>query len=216
MIKKIFAFIIIGIVSVCLIGASVAGISQVSIYAWSGTQNRPLALDKYTRAIATIDYAHHEVHDGDDFFVSYYDDDVDSAQTVEILVVTPDTTKWGHFRYRIRSTLVTTLQIYEGTTTTNDGTGLTEWNADRNSATAATLALYHTPTVAGGGDGTLIFSDKWGIASGQQVRVGGESAEFDEIILDQNRKYLIRLTSGTNDNVISVKCRWYEHTNKTP
>jgi hypothetical protein len=150
--KKLFSYFILVVISICLIGASVSGLSQVVLYGYNGTNDQPLSIDSATRAINTIDYAHHEVHAGNDFFVSIVDTDLDDTQTLNILVVTPDTTKWGHFRYRIRSTLVTTFQIYEGSTTTNDGTGMTEFNADRNSATAATLAVYHTPTIAGGGE----------------------------------------------------------------
>lgn len=38
--------------------------------------------------------------------------------------------------------------------------------------------------------------------------------ENEEIILKQNTKYILRVTSGTNGNLTNLYLSWYEHTNK--
>ena len=196
---------------------SVSGLEQVIVYGNIISQDIPttpdyraVRIDKYTRAIESIDYSHHEVHEGMEFFTTYYAT-VNSGANLDILVVTPNSTRWSHMLYRVRSTLITTMTIYEGTTTNADGTGLDEYNADRNSATVSTVVVYHTPDVAA--TGTAVFVDTWGIAVGGNVRVGGESNTLDEMILQSNKKYLMRLASGSDGNLISVKLRWYEHVN---
>ncbi len=50
--------------------------------------------------------------------------------------------------------------------------------------------------------------------TGWKADVGGESARTDEIILKANTTYLRRFVSGSNDNIVSFKASWYEHTNK--
>ena len=43
---------------------------------------------------------------------------------------------------------------------------------------------------------------------------GGEARALHEWVLKQNTKYLLRITSHTDANVISVSFDWYEHTNE--
>jgi hypothetical protein len=210
--KKIFSVFAILIVFAILVGGAVDGINQVVLYAWNGTSVAPVNIDKATRAVTTIDYAHHEVHAGSEYFITY-SATVASGNSMDILVITPDTTKWSHAPWEIESTLVTTFYIYEGTTVSNNGTDLSEINSNRNSASVAGTQTYHTPTVTG--TGTQIYIEAFGISTGAFVRVGGESNSTQEIILKQNTKYLFRITSGTNGSLISFRLRWYEHTDKT-
>lgn len=199
-----------------LLGASIGGVQQVELWAGISDSNvgeiRPLQMDRITRALATLDYTHHEVHDGDAYLASYTVAALASGSNLDILLVTPNTNTRIHIIYRIRSTLVTTLTLYEGTTTVSDGTTIATGNADRNSSNTAGLLVYHTPSF--GAVGTQIFTDTWGLAAGAQVKVGGESESLEEIVLKKNTKYLLRINSGTADNRISVKARWYEHTPK--
>jgi len=188
----------------------------VSVFLLAGdyTSNGLLVLkqDKETEAITMIEYEHHEIHSGSSFMVTYFDADVDSTETSDILLVTPNTTKWGHLIWEISGTLVTTVYIYEAATTSADGTGLTEVNQDRNSSTAATIVATHTPSVTSAG--TEIYSKSFGTSSGPNAKSGGLSHADMEIILKQNTKYLIRVDSDTDNNRISFVLRWYEHTNK--
>ncbi len=60
----------------------------------------------------------------------------------------------------------------------------------------------------------LQLGDSSAGGTGWKADVGGESRRTDEIILKQNTTYLRRFTSGSDDNIVSFKASWYEHTNK--
>jgi hypothetical protein len=174
----------------------------------SDTTYQSPRLDATTHSRNVIDYAHHEVHDGSSFGVCY-DADKTIGQAVEILLVTPDTTKWAHMTYSVENESEMAFALYEGTTTSNNGTSITAYNRDRNSATAATTLAYHTPTITG--DGTAIFA--WHSGSGRGTPGTGGDRGIIERILKQNTKYLFRMTA-TAAGWIAIKIDWYEHTNK--
>ena len=165
-------------------------------------------IDSTTRSLKTVDYAHNEIHSGSAFsYTDYASIKTGGTSTRDILVVTPDTTKWAHMRLSMMASQEVNGILYEGATTSSDGTGVTEVNRNRNSATAATVAVYHTPTVTG--TGTAI--DNMHIGSG---RVGGGGGHENEFVLKQNTKYLIRVTAeSATDTDVNVRVFWYEHTN---
>lgn len=100
------------------------------------------------------------------------------------------------------------MTVYEGITST-EGTGITEFNRNRNSATEATCVVVHTPTVSN--TGTLLRTKHFGTGK----TAGVETHENDEWVLKQNTKYLIRLTNATTSaNYCTLVLNWYEHTNK--
>ncbi|RPJ22814.1 MAG: hypothetical protein EHM26_00920 [Desulfobacteraceae bacterium] len=102
------------------------------------------------------------------------------------------------------------MQLYEGSNKTGVS-AQTLLNSDRNSSTVATLTV-HKGTTGGSTDGTLIWQMKSGLATGQS-RAGMIANRNDEIILKQNTKYIIRITSGTVGNLTNLQMEWYEHTN---
>lgn len=169
-------------------------------------------MDAATHTMQFIDYEHHEIHAGSHFF--YTDKNtLASAGTVVYLITTPNTTKWAHLTFSITGSAITTVDIYEGADRT--GTTLqTTFNSDRNSLTAATTTI-HKAVSAGATDGTLMWTRMSGSAT-QQSRSGMETARGAEKILKQATKYLIRITSGTNDNLTNIQLDWYEHVNRTP
>lgn len=175
---------------------------------------RTAALDDATDAIIAIDYAHHEVHGGSHFVYSETDPDLDAAAVIEVRIVTPNTTKWAHLVPYISGALHTKLEIFE-TCTHTAGAGLTAYNSNRNSVTTPTLTLNRSAD--DNADGTLIFSTEFGIDTGggaNRVTGGGSSRGDAEWILKQNTVYLVRVTSLTADNVVSLALEWYEHTDK--
>ena len=174
----------------------------------SDSTSQPLRLDKATNSIQTIDYAHHEIHAGSGF---YYTDSVElnSAGTQDYMITTPDTTKWAHMIFMVTGSAITQVQIYEAGNRTGTA-AQTIVNANRNSATTSVLTL-HKGTSGGSTDGTLIWQRKSGSSSAQS-RTGLEAIHDAEIILKQNTKYILRITSGTNANLTNLMLEWYEHT----
>jgi len=176
----------------------------------NNTDYRYIRADSATHTLQAIDYAHHEVHAGSHFM---YSDAVELASGAAqyYLITTPDTTKWAHIGYELGGSVITQFEIYEGTDKT--GTSLqTVFNNDRNSGKTATTTI-HKGVSGGTTDGALIHLHKGGSSTGS-TREGVSSGSGEEIILKQNTKYILRITSGTNGNLTNVILEWYEHTNK--
>jgi hypothetical protein len=175
------------------------------------TDYRSPRVDLATHSLQGIDQAHHEAHEGSHFF---YTDSVtvDSGASQDYLITVPDTTKWPHLGFEIDGTAITSFALYEGAD--RNGTTLqTLWNNNRNSATAEGVTV-HKGTAGGTTDGTAIYQHSGGAATGA-YRTSVSEGSGTEIILKQNTKYLLRITSGTNGNLTNLRLEWYEHTNKT-
>lgn len=168
----------------------------------------PLFIDPSTEAMPTVEYAHHEIHEGDHYFVKGWMD-LTNGQVFDFLATTPDTLKWAHMLVEFGAEAESNITIYEGTTTSADGTPVTAVNRDRNSSNTAGLVITHTPTVTG--VGTQIASYKMG----SMQKSGGTVRANAELILKQNTKYLIRITNDTAlNNWLDYLADWYEHENK--
>jgi len=160
-------------------------------------------LDPVTGALVMIDYAHHEAHDGNHF--TYPETNTLAlGATRDLILTAPNTAKRIHLIYNISASALLTVCLFENTTHAV-AAALAAFNNDRNSATAATMAI----NVSGGGgaDGTLLLIGGYGATGGRQ---GADVRADQEIILDQAAKYLLRLTSGANGNVTTTSLAWYE------
>lgn len=164
-------------------------------------------IDSVSRALIVVDFEHHELHDGDHFF---YTDKVTlgSAATQVYLITTPNNGKWCHLIFAATGSAITQVDLYEGADRTGT-TGQTLFNSNRNSANAATMTV-HKGISAGTTDGTLLWTMNSGSAQGSS-RAGMASNRSNEIILKANTKYLLRITSGTADNLTNLQLEWYEH-----
>ena len=179
-----------------------------------GADKQPFSQDAMTNAITTITYEHHELHAGSHFIFSI-DSTVGDADTLGLLIVTPNTTKWAHMVFSVQGALDTRFEIFE-TNTATPGSTRPVYNNDRNSKKVNTTLIKNTATV-GGADGTKIFQSHFGIDSGlgaNKVTGGGQDHAGQEWILKQNTQYMIAIISATDANVVSLKLSWYEHTNK--
>ncbi len=177
----------------------------------STTTIQPIQLDRSTYALMTIDNAHHEIHSGSHYFFQGKHE-IASAGVIVYLITTPDTDKYAHFVYTADGSAITQIDLYEGADRTGT-TAQTIFNSDRNSANVSGLVI-HLGISSGTTDGTLIKTYKGGSASALS-RVGPTTRGESELILKRNTKYLLRFTSGTNNNLCNVKFEWYEHTDKT-
>ncbi len=170
--------------------------------------------DPATGTLQTIDYVHHEVHDGRHFTFSAYDNDLDTDGVIEYILTTPDTTRWSHIVFTFFGALETLFELYE-TTTHALGALQTSYNNDRNSSNTAGMTIHANGGT--GADGTLIDAVSVGVDDGggaNRVAGGGASRGDQEWILKQNTKYLVRVKSGTDNNNCSLILSWYEHINK--
>lgn len=170
---------------------------------------RNVRLDEATGYLVFTDVFHHETHSSNAFIAGDLID-LGNGLVRDILIVTPNTTHWAHMFITIVTESETDLKMYEGTTASNNGTAITAFNKNRNSATAATTLIFHTPTVAPGSEGVMLPPLHWGSGKG----VGGGERSSEEWELKQNTKYLLRITNSTTSaNQTNTILRWYEHTN---
>lgn len=188
--------------------------AALKAYRSSDGTYQPLRLDKITNALVTVDYAHHEIHDGDTFM--YHDVIASLADTVvqDYWIVTPNTTRWAHIGHMLESTGPITLQIFEGADRTSAKAEQAVFNRNRNKGAATTKIYKNNATGASSGgatDGTLIVWWKGGISNNKTVN-GTTVGTSNEKILKQGTNYIFRITSGMDSNLISLSFDWYEHT----
>lgn len=166
-------------------------------------------VEETTNSLKTIDYSHAELHSGSHYFSRGYEL-LSKNGVKDILIVTPNTTKWSHMVIGVEgisSTLV--VGLYEDVTTSSDGLRDNEGNRNRNYPNDNTTFIYYNPTITDSGN--LLAENIFGAGKNSN---GGGSRDTEEIILKQNTKYLLRITEQNLDSTyINWIIDWYEHTN---
>lgn len=162
-----------------------------------------------TNSLKTITYSHAELHGGDHFVTRQYETLAKNGVR-DILIITPDTTRWAHFTMAAESSSsVVVAEFFEGATVSANGTLDGGFNRNRNSVKTNTTLIYDNPTITT--PGTSLYSAYIGSGKG----IGGGSRDTEEIMLKQNTIYLLRLTE---QNIVATTVTWtldwYEHTNK--
>ena len=179
-----------------------------------GPTAEQLTVDGSTNALAGISYEHHEIHSGSHFYICGFET-LDEDAEADFVVETPNTAKWLHMSFAVTGTSQTELAIYEGATVAADGTLTTPLNNNRNSDKVSVATVRKNPTVSNAG--TLIYQSSSGLAATNPTRadIDGLIQREREIILRQNTKYLFRITSRQDNNIVNYCGEWYEHTDKT-
>lgn len=164
------------------------------------------SFDDDKELIIAIDYTHQKNHAGALF---RYSDSLTlaAAATQVYLLTTPNSAKRVHLTFSIDGTVVTSVEMHEG----GDRVGTTlqsTYNANRTSTITPEMLL-HKDVSGGTTDGTQLLRYSSGTTTGPSK--SGAEATFDtEWILKPNTKYLIRITSGTNGNLINFQPVWIE------
>lgn len=180
-----------------------------SIYAKiNDTDWEAVHMDK-THSLSTIEFEHHEIHEGNHYFIAGYDT-LASAATIKFVVTTPASgTIEAHMTFGITGSSVFEMGVYEGLSGYLGGTALTAINNDRNSTNTSELTVVLDPSGLTY-SGTLIDSFKVGSSDKKNPQIG-EGTRDRELILKFGTIYLFEITSGAADNVISYKGNWYEN-----
>lgn len=164
--------------------------------------------DKKTGCLPVMNYEHHKVHAGDNYF---YQDTVTlgAAGVQDYMITTPDSAVLIHFLYKIQHLKDVLIQLFEASDKTGT-TAQTLFNSNRNSANVATLSV-KKGTSGGTTDGTLLQPYLGGAAAGANV-VSGISDHAQELMLKRNTKYILRITSVSAGCTCTAMMNWYEHT----
>lgn len=144
-------------------------------------------------------YMHHEIHQCASY-ASERNATLGAGATIQLLINTSDSDYHMHMLPLVRSSGEANVEIWEGTTVSNPGTGLSEDNRNRACTGTPIYEATHTPTVTSLGTRLDGFTQHFG--SGNQG--AGESWGSHEIILAPNTLYLINTTSEASSNDVTI------------
>jgi hypothetical protein len=167
-----------------------------------------LKRDPLTGSTVIISYEHYEIHNNNHYTVSDYDNEVDTG-TPKYWLFTTGADKYIHFRVRVVSSLNGLIEIFENPTITDNGTEITIYNNFRSSVNIPDMTAYYDPTVTD--DGTRLYVEVMGSdGTNPNGSGGGIMQSADEFILKQNEEYLVKYTTDSNDNRVSICAEFYE------
>lgn len=168
---------------------------------------QPVAVYTESGKLTTIDYPHHEIHEGTHYIASYAVD-LGNGATHYVLISTPDTTVEPHITINVISEAEAQFDLYETVTYAAVGTAVAAYNRNRRSANTASILVYHTPTTPSVVGATLLQTKHWGAGKTTGADVRGSN----EFILARNTKYFLLITNATtSNNYITWWLDWYEH-----
>ena len=149
-------------------------------------------LDNYTGQKITVSDNLHAINDGNAYFTKNVID-IDGAETIaRFMFYVPNNGKRIHAKSVFHAEAEFLIEIYEGITTSDDGSTVTTFNCNRNSSNTPTLIAYSAPTVTD--EGTLIWATR--IGSGKEG--AGISPQLNyEIIAKVDTKYMFKITKPT-------------------
>ncbi len=182
-------------------------------------QNKMIdAFDDTTRALTIIDYAHHEVHEGNQFMYTYFDSDFDNGDTIFFSFVTPDTTVQFHFVGSAGNSSACTVYFLEAPTiTAGKGTDVVILNRNRAS-TATSLILSSkdstvtkiTYDIVGHLTNLGTTLEAYTLGSGKN-KIAGATRDFNEWVLNEYTRYAFMVIGTANDGILDLRIGYYQH-----
>jgi len=165
--------------------------------------------DRFTDGVRQIDTDHSYIHDGDAYEVS-----INSAVNTTLAVGfenrTTAPTKFAHFRMPNVAIdgLAVTFSIYEGSTVASTGAEATPYN--RNRLAGKTAEFKVTTGDGSGSTYTKIHEEViFGGSGPGNTKVGAQSAQQLEWVLDNTKKYVLKFVSTASVN-LGANMFWYE------
>lgn len=162
-----------------------------------------------TNSNVNIDFEHHQIHSGNNYF---YQDYITVGNVGVLDYVLQTGSKSIHYTYTVNSdqagfTFITMSPV----TADSDGTLITPFNNNTTSQNKSTVTLRLNPSNIVTTGATTIRKGYAGTATNPAQRTGGSIDRNAEVILKPNTKYLLRITNlSTNNNDIQVGMLWYE------
>jgi hypothetical protein len=152
-----------------------------------------------------MDIVHYTTHLGLYFFFQDYATGIGNGSTRDILIITANNGKAVHSRFAL-ATLGGTYVLYEGATTSANGTAITILNRNRTSANTPTVTAFFSPTVTTTGTQLAVAV----LGSTSKATVDDVLNSDTELILKSNTKYLLRFTSSAGSNISAAGLNFYE------
>ena len=160
----------------------------------------------------TIDYDHHQLHEGETFRWSVYVTSLGSGSSKDIRIVVPNITivkgavqQCPHFRFEVIGSAQADVFLYEAPTFSANGTQRTPIAMERNGTYTPALQIWEDPTVTA--VGTQLYR---GLILANKNAAGNTETSVIEFVLKNNTSYLYRCTSQSNGNIILMRLVFYE------
>lgn len=159
----------------------------------------------------SIEYAHWACHKDTLVSANYLTNLPSAGNILNLLIKVPEDLE-HHSVFIIQADAASTVDIYEGTTVSADGTAIIHTRNNRYS-TKNNIANYHTPTITN--DGSLMYQTKiFAPDTGFNIlQTGGgkETGRFgSEWILKPSTNYLVRITTDADDTDVFYLNEYYE------
>lgn len=152
-----------------------------------------------------IDFNHYKTHDSE-MYIAGQIFTVTAASTQEFMIVTGSDTM--HIHFDIPTSAQTLVKIYEGITTSANGTSVSVYNMDRASSNTCTATFFHTPTWSTNSE-TLLLTELTAVSGVSTAKIG--NYKDGEWIFNSSTKYLIQLTNQSASTVTStLNLNFYE------
>ena len=153
--------------------------------------------------IIGIDWEHYKTHEGEHFF---YRDFVTLGNNANQSILLRTGNCSVHIIMQFYSDNgAFNVSLWEYPTTSNNGTHVNYWNSNRNFTNINCLNITISPTLST--FGTMLFKEQ----AGSGTKVGGDIRGRNEIILNANSIYLVRITNvATTSNDINYHFDWYD------
>lgn len=184
-------------------------------YTTAGNSFSDIRIDSATDTLQTITYEHHEIHSGSHYFISNVAT-LSINNVLDITFLTPNTTKWIHWTWKLDTETETAWYIYEdATATTALANTITPFNNDRNSLnTSGATVKYEVQGNLAAADADTDVTGATLIESGisGSGKTMGDDNRDNEIILAQNTLYCLRGVA-TAAGFVDFHMGWYEYTN---
>jgi len=172
------------------------------------TLNEKLPVDNVTGSLIEIHHSLNSIHEGNHFFTKGYIN-LDGAGTIgRFMFTTPDNGDEVHAKAILSANAEFLIEIWEGITTSDDGTPVATFCNNRILDETPKLKAYASPTVTD--EGTLIWSTKVGDGKAPS---GVSPALGYEIIAKKNTKYMFKITKvASSEHYVDYDFFWEEHT----
>ncbi len=161
----------------------------------------------YTGRLVIVDSVHHEVHEGNHYFINNSTANASATEILGTLITTP-ATKRVHMVSEFGGSAATVFTLIKGPTVANTSkSALVEFNNDQESTkTAAVVAVDISDTDISVGTTML----KTVLGGGLQGRTGGNLAGRSELLLAQGEDYYFQINSDGANNNVAITVSWYE------
>jgi len=160
-----------------------------------------LPKDDLTGSLETIDYAHHEIHEGNHYFISHLHT---ITSNKSILIRNNQSDKTIHLIYSLASNAEADIKLYEAVNITSSGTQWNISNNNRNYPDNDSVLYVSDGTVTFTG-GEILLNDFVGANKNS-----GSISRENELILKNNTDYVFVVDPQVPSVKLSCLFEWYE------